>query len=331
MDRLFFTLLPALCLFCSHAGASGTLTGTDFFTRNDSVFLTLRFSGNVFPYYESFQNKHFAVYLDDCKNLLDIPLPERTFKRFVEKMDWITLPSVMGLTFQLSDDTFFEISAQNRQMSIIVTRPPAPCRPAPCRLVRYDTGNIEYAAFFAPLPEHVLKRVKTYSWRENCPVNTEDLAYLRLSHLGPDDSVHTGELIVHRGIALEVLDIFGELFEQQFPIEKMRLIDEYQGNDDLSMADNNTSAFNCRNTTFGKEYSNHAYGVAIDINPVLNPYVYRNSTRTLPPNGRSYVNRSKDIPGMIHRDGPCYKAFTCRGWRWGGDWQRSKDYQHFEK
>ena len=124
--------------------------------------------------------------------------------------------------------------------------------------------------------------------------------------------------------------IFKDLFDAKFPIEKICLIDAYKGIDDLSMADNNSSGFNCRMSAGNsKKFSKHSYGVAIDINPLVNPYV-KNGT-VLPPEGRNYLDRDATVKGMIRKGDDCYTAFIKRGWTWGGAWKHSKDYQHFEK
>ena len=172
--------------------------------------------------------------------------------------------------------------------------------------------------------------MRVHSWREGCPVPIAQLAYLRLSHYGSDGAVHEGELIVHRELAVEVLQIFRALFEQKFPIEKMRLIDDYQGDDDRSMADNNTSGFNCRRVA-GKPlvFSRHSHGRAIDINPLLNPMVLAGTVS--PPAGAKYANRARRVPGLLRQGDRAVREFTRRGWTWGGTWVSMKDYQHFEK
>jgi hypothetical protein len=179
------------------------------------------------------------------------------------------------------------------------------------------------------LPPEVAAEVKKYSWRSGCPVPLEDLAYLELSYLGFDGQAHLGRLIVHKSVASEVLDIFRDLFEARFPVERMELIDYYQGSDDASMADNNTSAFNCRPVTGGGGFSRHSYGLALDINPLLNPYI--KADLVLPPAGKAYVNRDQFVPGLIVEGDACHQALVSRGWEWGGGWQTRKDYQHFEK
>ena len=182
----------------------------------------------------------------------------------------------------------------------------------------------------APVPPAVAERMRRFSWRKGCPVSIEELAYLKLSHYGKDGEVHQGELVVHRSLAVEVLAIFKVLFEQRFPIEKMRLIEAYEGDDDRSMADNNTSGFNCREVT-GKPgvLSKHSYGRAIDVNPLINPMVV--GDKVSPPVGAGFTDRSKSVPGTLHQGGKAVREFTRRGWTWGGSWTTMKDYQHFEK
>eukprot|EP00274_Cyanoptyche_gloeocystis_P008301 CAMPEP_0196654644 /NCGR_PEP_ID=MMETSP1086-20130531/4372_1 /TAXON_ID=77921 /ORGANISM="Cyanoptyche gloeocystis , Strain SAG4.97" /LENGTH=173 /DNA_ID=CAMNT_0041986531 /DNA_START=22 /DNA_END=540 /DNA_ORIENTATION=+ len=162
-------------------------------------------------------------------------------------------------------------------------------------------------------------RISGCSWRPDGPVTISDLRYLTLSYKDMQGNPQVGELVVHESVASEVTEIFRELYEKGFPIEKMRLIDDYDADDDLSMADNNTSALCVRPLTGGKkEWSNHAYGLAIDINPRLNPYVKGSVIH--PENGAQYANRSNKVPGMIFKGDDCYNAFVRRGWEWGGDW-----------
>ncbi len=173
-----------------------------------------------------------------------------------------------------------------------------------------------------------------YSWKDNNPVPLSDLRYLTVTYLGFDGDAHMGELVVHRDVVFELIDIFEELFLAKFPIEKMLLIDAYEANDDRSMEDNNTSAF-CSRSIVGipGEFSLHSYGTAIDINPRLNPFV--EDDLVLPESGRAYLQRDEGVAGLITEDSICYKAFTQRGWHWGGvgwdGYPNRKDYQHFEK
>ncbi len=180
------------------------------------------------------------------------------------------------------------------------------------------------------IPEDIQKIMQKYTWNPECPVPLNDLKYLSLSFYGFDNHIHTGHLIVHKDVATEVVNIFEELFEKKFLIEKMQLIDDFKGDDDLSMTENNTSAFNCRSVT-GKPgiFSVHSYGRAIDINPKINPYIKGNLV--LPENGRPYTDRTLTSPGIIKLNDFTYNSFIKKGWKWGGSWVSLKDYQHFEK
>ncbi|MGB7606306.1 MAG: M15 family metallopeptidase [Lutisporaceae bacterium] len=181
-----------------------------------------------------------------------------------------------------------------------------------------------------PIDEEIEKRVSGVSWKQGSPVSLDSLSYVRVIYWGFDDKQHEGELIVHASVAQEVAEIFKELYEKKFPIEKIRLIDEYAADDSKSMEDNNTSGF-CYREVGGKpgKISKHSYGLAIDINPVQNPYIYKD--QIVPTSGKIYTDRTDVKKGMIQKDDECYTAFTSRGWQWGGDWKYEKDYQHFQK
>ena len=157
-------------------------------------------------------------------------------------------------------------------------------------------------------------------------------AYIHVLHYDFDGNVRTGELLVYTGIAQSVLDIFQELFAAQYPIEKIRLVSEYGWDDIASMQDNNTSAFNFRTIAGTKEWSKHALGMAIDINPLYNPYVYRQGDRVSvqPKTAQIYAERSAECTYYIQAGDVCYEAFVSRGFSWGGDWENPKDYQHFQ-
>ncbi len=168
------------------------------------------------------------------------------------------------------------------------------------------------------------------SWRAGCPVGPGQLRLIVLSRIGFDGRVHRGELIVHEAVAMEIVRTFADLYFDRFPVERMETVEKYGADDDLSMAANNTSAFNCRAITGGTAWSNHSYGRAIDVNPVQNPYISRSGT-VLPPAGAPYVDRTRTDPGLIHADDATVRAFERRGWDWGGYWTAPVDYQHFEK
>lgn len=192
----------------------------------------------------------------------------------------------------------------------------------------YETLEAVFA--YSPLSDKVIDKITGMSYKENEEIKIEDLAYIQVTHWGFDDKEHVGELIVHAKVAEDLVDIFEELYEAKYPIEKIRLIDEYDANDELSMSDNNTSAFCYREVTGSNgELSNHSYGIAIDVNPIQNSYVKNDIV--LPEAGKEYLDRENIRKGMIVEGDACYNAFKSRGWTWGGDWKSLKDYQHFEK
>jgi hypothetical protein len=167
------------------------------------------------------------------------------------------------------------------------------------------------------------------SWRSGCPVAPNDLRTIRLSYYGFDHAVHTGSIVVNESVAPTVGAVFRRLFDGQFPIRRMVPVAAYGGDDDASMAADNTSAFNCRAAVSSgpQHWSMHAYGKAIDVNPVENPYIFNGEV--LPPNGAPYADRSRSSPGMAKPGGTLVRAFAAYGWGWGGTWSSSKDYQHF--
>lgn len=180
------------------------------------------------------------------------------------------------------------------------------------------------------IPPPIKQQMLQYTWRQGCPVPIKDLAYLQLSYWGNDNKHHTGELIVNKTLAKEVVALFKTLYENKYPIAQMQLIDVFKGDDDASMSANNTSAFNCRPVTNRPgEYSQHSYGRAIDINPLINPYVKGNLV--LPKAGSAFVDRNKPYKGKITRDSFIYQQFSNNGWDWGGGWFDLQDNQHFEK
>jgi D-alanyl-D-alanine carboxypeptidase len=166
-----------------------------------------------------------------------------------------------------------------------------------------------------------------YTYAEGCPVPAGDLRLLTMTHHGFDGVARTGEMVVHADSADAVGRIFGRLYEAGFPIERMRLVDAYGGSTEASLADNNTSGFHCRPVTGGTRWSEHAYGWAIDVNPVQNPYV--RGDVVLPESGRAFLDRGVDVPGLIVEGDLVVAAFAAEGWTWGGTWTTLCDYQHF--
>jgi hypothetical protein len=169
------------------------------------------------------------------------------------------------------------------------------------------------------------------SWHAGCPVGPAELRSVRVSFVGFDGHAHTGELVVNAAVVGDVETVFRRLYVARFPIRRMAPVSKYGGSDDRSMAADNTSAFNCRYAVAPgpKHWSVHAYGEAIDVNTVENPYL--EGSRVLPSAGRAYLDRSRYRRGMAVAGGVLVRAFASVGWQWGGRWTASPDWQHFSK
>jgi len=163
-----------------------------------------------------------------------------------------------------------------------------------------------------------------FSYRNGCPVGPADLRTVVVSHWGFDGESKVGRIVVARRQAPGILNVYRTLWAEEFPIRLLRPVSAYRGSDDASMAADNTSGFNCRFVGGTLRWSMHAYGEAIDVNPVENPYV-RGST-VAPPAGRAYLDRSRYREGMAMRGGVLVRAFAAAGWKWGASFG---DYQHF--
>ena len=193
----------------------------------------------------------------------------------------------------------------------------------PATTVTVDT----FQSVVTTIDEETAARM-TSSWRPGCPLPLTELRLLRVSHWAFDGRPRVGELVVAAAFADDIVSVFRRLFDERFPIESLRLVDEFGGDDDRSMAANNTSAFNCRRATGSSRWSEHAYGRAVDINPIQNPYVTR-SGAVLPPAGAAFTTRDPTAPGLITSDSVVVAAFRDIGWGWGGNWSSGRDYQHF--
>lgn len=183
-----------------------------------------------------------------------------------------------------------------------------------------------YEARVRRLPKGTRNLMRDRSWEPGCPVPMKDLRALELVHRGMRGGRRWGVLVVHRDVADELVGAFRDIYRDRFRIRKMRLVDRYGADDGRSMAADNTSAFNCRYISGTTRWSLHAYGLAVDINPVRNPYV--DGSIVEPEAGRDYLDRDDVRHGMIVRPGPVLDAFGSIGWGWGGDWSSVKDYQH---
>ena len=183
------------------------------------------------------------------------------------------------------------------------------------------------------IPDAVFARMSGVSYPADCTIAREDLRYLRLSYYDFNGQSQVGEMVCNKKIADDLVSIFKELYARGYQIEKMKLIDDYGGDDDLSCAENNTSCFNYRTVAGSTNLSKHALGLAIDINPFYNPYVtYPNGVeRISPPGSEPYADRSADFPHKIGPGDATYELFKSHGFTWGGNWKTLKDYQHFQK
>lgn len=194
-------------------------------------------------------------------------------------------------------------------------------------LISYITG-ISYPALPSEAPEGTL------NVGEQNDISYADLRYVHIIHYDFDGKLAEGELICHNSIAEDLVEIFYDLYASEYQIEKVTLIENYNGDDTASMADNNTSCFNYRVVDGTKSLSRHALGLAIDINPLYNPYIRydkKGGQTVSPVEGEAYADRTVSFPYKIDPDDLCYRLFTEHGFTWGGNWNSSKDYQHFQK
>ena len=158
-------------------------------------------------------------------------------------------------------------------------------------------------------------------------MHPSDLKLIRVSYWGFDGRAHLGRLVVHRRVTRDIVTVFRRLYAARFRIRRMVPVSRYGGSDDASMAADNTSAFNCRLVEGTRSWSMHAYGLAIDVNPVENPYI--SGARVSPPAGSRYLDRTSRRRGMAVDGGVLVEAFASVGWKWGGHWRGAADYQHF--
>lgn len=192
--------------------------------------------------------------------------------------------------------------------------------------------NMEEAFYITEITDEIFDRIYGKSFKEDCTLPREDLRYLHVLHKDINGIEHEGEMITNYHIAEDLLDIMKELYENDYPIEKIRLVDEYGADDELSMEDNNSSSFNFRFVPRTKKISKHGLGLAVDINTLYNPYITKSDSglRIEPVNAGEYADRDKEFDYKIEKGDLCYELFISHGFEWGGEWKNSKDYQHFE-
>lgn len=191
---------------------------------------------------------------------------------------------------------------------------------------------LEKGFYIAEISDEIFEKMKGKSYKENCIVPVSDLRYVHVCHKDIGGNALEGEIVCHKVIAEDVLEIFKGLYKAGYPVEKVRLIDEYNAEDELSMRDNNSSSFNFRYISYSTDLSKHALGLAVDINTLYNPYTkFVNGKRTIEPaTAEPYLDRKAEFPYKIKPDDLCCKLFKNHGFEWGGDWEGKKDYQHFE-
>jgi hypothetical protein len=202
---------------------------------------------------------------------------------------------------------------------------PAPARPPPAVPSTGQPGPQAFAAKVSPI-EH--RSEVRYSWHPGCPVAPSRLRLIAMTYYGFDHQVHTGRLVVNAAVTGKLILVFRKLFAMRYPIRRMVPVDAYHGSDYASIQADNTSAFNCRDATGSSSWSEHAYGLAVDLDPCENPYVYADGYEAHR-RCRRYVDRSLHDPGIIHAGDKVVRAFASVGWGWGGTWQGDRDYQHF--
>lgn len=185
-----------------------------------------------------------------------------------------------------------------------------------------------YHARIQPIPAAMRAQMTGVSWHPGCPVGLSDLRLITIAYRGFDGRDHTGRLIANRDAAAVLVAVFRRLYAARFPIRRMEPVDRYGGDDFRSIEADNTSSFNCRAATGSTRWSNHAYGRAIDVNPIENPYVSGGTTSHSA--SRPYLDRARHVRGTAYEGGVLVEAFRSLGWGWGGSWSGSvRDYQHF--
>jgi hypothetical protein len=230
----------------------------------------------------------------------------------------VTIPAWL-YTRPLPTDSNGIASSQPTPLELIDRKlPPQDLLPLPTTL--------DFKATINPLDGEPLARS---TWHEGCPVHSDDLRYVQVTFWGFDERPHLGEMILHKDVSLDIVQVFRQIYEDRFPIEEMRIITTADLDADPTGDGNISASFVCRAVTGGTKFSQHAYGLAVDINPFHNPYI--KGERLLPELSTAYIDRTQELDGMMDSDSVPVQAFLDIGWGWGGNWNTLKDYQHFSQ
>ena len=207
----------------------------------------------------------------------------------------------------------------------------APGQPVPENVIEKAGPDVFF--YESPIPDGIFSIMDGKSFKSDCTTGRDELRYLRILHKNASGETLVGEIVCHRMISAALLEIFRELYDASYPVESVRLIDYYDADDEKSMEADNSSSFNFRRVAGSKHLSDHAYGLAIDINPFYNPYYKKyedGHVLVQPVGGSPYLDRVASFPYKITEDDLCVRLFKEHGFEWGGDWQTCKDYQHFQ-
>lgn len=295
-----------------------------------------------------------------CSVIVRVVSGSETLKDYAVKNPETALAAPTKQPSPSPEETALPMASPFASPSPLSSPSPAPAdTSAPGSLLAEESGDsthYEEGFFYQPLTDPVIARITGISYpvpesiastlsgnvinimadSEAPAVSYDDLCYMNVLYYDFNGEIQTGELICNKGIAQDLVEIFYELYLNEYQIEKIRLIDEYDGDDTSSMLDNNTSCFNYRVVDGTSSLSKHALGCAIDINPFYNPYVVfpkdgSEETYISPPGSEVYADRSLSFPYKIDENDLCYRLFKAHGFTWGGNWNSMKDYQHFQK
>ncbi len=245
---------------------------------------------------------------------------------------------LLGVETLFEPETFESIEQETTEESSTTAEETTEALPLPHDVVpgqklpaeSLNASNADQFFWQSGISDSIFERINGKSYKDDCNIRDE-LRYLQVLHYDFYGNVRVGELICNRSVSSDVLYIFHRLYEEKYPVEKILLIDEYDADDESSCADNNSSCFNYRKKTEGSSLSKHAKGLAVDINPLYNPYILSSGTGTVPAGASDYADRTLDFSYKIDENDLCYQLFTEAGFTWGGTWESAPDYMHFEK